>query len=285
MAVYKRTYKSYDGPLTPAWSRWMIVTRFSYSRLVGFKTNLFLLACLVPAVGFAAYIYLAHNAAVLKSFGGNFASALSIDGKFFFNFCTFQIGLAYLLVAFTGPALVSPDVVNNAMPLYFCRPFSRSEYVAGKMAVLVYLLSLITWVPALVLFALQSSLAGWEWTRANFWIAGAVILAPLISIAILSLIAMAVSAWIKWRAAAGAVILGVFFLGAGFGSAINAVMRTHYGSLINLSQVLNTVWAGVFRQNLDTGLDVLDAWNALAGASLICLWLLFKKVRAFEVVK
>jgi len=171
------------------------------------------------------------------------------------------------------------------MPLYFCRPLSRTEYVLGKMAVLVYLLSIITWIPALILFILQSSLAGWEWTRDNLWIAGAVFVAPLISIAILTLIAMAVSAWIKWRAAAGAAILGIFFLGAGFGAAINAVMRTHYGSLISLSQVLNTVWAGLFRQNLSSGLEPLDAWNALAVASLLCLWLLFKKVRAFEVVK
>jgi len=285
MAVYKRTYKSYDGPLTPAWSRFLIITRFSYQRLVGAKTNLFLLACLLPALGFAVYIYLSHNAGALKSFGPQIADALSINANFFLNFCTFQVGLAYILVAFTGPALVSPDVVNNAMPLYFCRPLSRAEYVIGKMAVLVYLLSIITWIPALILFVLQSSLAGWEWTRDNLWIAGAVFVAPLISIAILTLIAMAVSAWIKWRAAAGAAILGIFFLGAGFGAAINAVMRTHYGSLISLSQVLNTVWAGLFRQNLSSGLEPLDAWNALAVASLLCLWLLFKKVRAFEVVK
>ena len=40
--------------------------------------------------------------------------------------------MAYLLTAFVGPSLVSPDVSNNAMPLYFCRPFSRTEYVIGK---------------------------------------------------------------------------------------------------------------------------------------------------------
>ncbi len=29
----------------------------------------------------------------------------------------------------------------------------------------------------------------------------------------------------------------------------------------------------------------MDAWNALAVACALCLWLLVKKVRAFEVVK
>ncbi len=285
MAVYKRTYKGYSGPLTPEWSRWTILTRFSYQRLVGTKTNLFLLACLIYPIGCAAYIYLSHNASVLKSFGGNFASALTIDAKFFLTYCGFQFGLAYLLVAFLGPTLVSPDVVNNAMPLYFCRPFSRTEYVVGKVSVLVYLLSIITWVPGLILFALQASLAGWEWTRDNLFIAGAVFLGPMIWIVLLSLIAMAISAWIRWKTAAGAAILGVFFLGAGFGTAINAVLRTKYGSLINLTEVIRTLWSGLFRQHLDSGLDTLDAWNVLAVTCLLCLWLLFKKVRAFEVVK
>lgn len=285
MAVYKRTYKSYAGPLTPAWSRFLILTRYSYSRLVGRKTNLYLLASLIPPIAFGVYIYLAHNASVLKMFGGGAADALAIDAKFFLNFCGFQSGLAYFLAVFVGPALVSPDVVNNAMPLYFCRPLTRTEYVAGKMSVLVFLLSLITWVPGLVLFGLQSSIAGWEWTRANFWIAGAIVLGPLLSIVMISLIALAVSAWIKWRAAAGAAILGIFFVGAGFGGAINAVMHTRYGSLINLSEVTNTLWAGLFRQTIQSGLETLDAWNALAVTCAACLWLLFKKVRAFEVVK
>ena len=33
MAVYKRTYKTYDAALTPAWSRFLIVTRAAYGHL------------------------------------------------------------------------------------------------------------------------------------------------------------------------------------------------------------------------------------------------------------
>jgi ABC-type transport system involved in multi-copper enzyme maturation permease subunit len=55
-----------------------------------------------------------------------------------------QIGFAFLLTAFVGPGLISPDLGNNALVLYFCRPFSRTEYVAGKLLVLVKLLSYIT---------------------------------------------------------------------------------------------------------------------------------------------
>src|SRR6266852_1287555 len=71
------------------------------------------------------------------------------------NFVSVQGVFAFLLTAFTGPGLISPDLANGALPLYFCRPFSRAEYVIGKSSVLAILLSQITWVPGLVLFAVQ----------------------------------------------------------------------------------------------------------------------------------
>jgi len=287
MAVYKRTYKGYLGDLTPFWMRFLILPRYSFQRLFQSKfLVLFLMACFFYPLGCAGFIYLSHNLSFLKTFNIQAANLLEINSKFFYIFCTVQSTMAYLLTALVGPSLVSPDLVNNALPLYFCRPFSRTEYVLGRMSVLMYLLALITWVPGLILFVIQASLAGWEWTRNNLWIAGAIFLGPLVWNAVLSLIAMAMSAWVKWKIAAGALILAVFFAGAGFGFAINSVMRTNYGTLIDLGQVNNTIWSKLFRlPESSTRIDVVDAWDALAVACLICLWLLFKKVRAFEVVK
>ncbi|MBZ5606056.1 MAG: hypothetical protein LAO79_27500, partial [Acidobacteriia bacterium] len=100
------------------------------------------------------------------------------------------------------------------------------------------------------------------------------------------LVAVAMSAWVRWKIAAGALILGVFFAGAGFGVAINAVLRTNYGTLIDLQQDMGVIWARLFRlTDVNLRVDAWDAANAIAVACVICLWLLFKKVRAFEVVK
>ena len=71
--------------------------------------------------------------------------------------------LALFLAAFIGPGQVSPDLANNALSLYLARPFSRVEYVLGKMSVLLMLMSLMTWVPGLLLFALEGYLEGWQW--------------------------------------------------------------------------------------------------------------------------
>jgi ABC-2 type transport system permease protein len=286
MAVYKRTYKGYEGGLTPSWSRFMILPRYSYARLFQSRFLLmFLVACAIYPIGVAGFIYIAHNLSFLKALNIGAGQFLEVNERTFLYFCNFQSVMAYLLTAIVGPSLVSPDVTNNAMPLYLCRPFTRTEYVLGRMAVLLYLLAWITWIPGLILFGIQADMAGWEWTRDHLWIAWAVFAGLAVWSVILSLIALAISAWVRWKIAAGGLILGLFFAGAGFGVMINQVMRTREGSLIDIAQMMETAWGQLFRYDSGNEISAAQAWMVLAAVSGISLWLLAKKVRAFEVVK
>jgi ABC-2 type transport system permease protein len=260
--------------------------RFSYARLFQSKFLLmFLAACAIYPIGAAGFIYVAHNTSFLKALNPQAGNLLEVNEKFFVYFCNFQSVMAYLLTAIVGPSLVSPDLTNGAMPLYLCRPFTRSEYVLGRMMVLLYLLARITWIPGLILFGIQADMAGWEWTKNNLWIAWGVFAGLFVWSVILSLIALAISAWVRWKIAAGGLILGLFFAGAGFGAAINAVMRTKNGSLIDIAQMMATAWGQLFRYDSGNGISAPQAWTVLAVVSAISLWLLSKKVRAFEVVK
>ena len=285
MAVYRRTYTAYSGPLTPAWSRFLVLFRYSRRKLFQSKlqTALFVLCFFYP-LACLLMIYLAHNLSFLESLG-NVRTPFSIDNKFFFIFIDVQGVLAFVLTAFTGPGLISPDLANGGLPLYFCRPFSRAEYVLGKASVLAILLSQITWIPGLVLFAVQSILAGPGWTWDHLWIAGSIVLSSLIWIAILSLLAMALSAWVKWRIVAGALLLAVLFFGAGFAQAINAVLRTQSGHFIDIVYMMATVWTSLFRIDTRQSMSSVQAWTALLIYCGICLVLLIRKVRAYEVVR
>lgn len=153
------------------------------------------------------------------------------------------------------------------------------------MTVLFVLLSLITWVPGLLLYAIQASCAGWTWIKPNLWLARSIVLGPLIWIVLLSLVALALSAWVKWRIAAGACILGLHFVGAGFAQAINAILRTRNGSLINLSAVIHTIWGFLFHYSLSADLSVTQAWIVVGVTGALCLWLLARRIRGFEVIK
>jgi ABC-2 type transport system permease protein len=286
MAVYKRTYTPYEGPLTPAWSRFLILLRYSYKGVWQSRfLTIFRIAALFYPIGLGAYIYIANNLSFLTALRIPAGQFLQVTPSVFLYYCWVQGALAYILTAFVGPTLVSPDLVNGAMPLYLSRPFTRKEYVLGKMSVLVWMLSLITWIPGLVLFVIQASLAGWDWTRDNLWIAGSLFLGLMVWIVVLSLIALALSAWVKWKIAAGGLLLAVFFAGAGFGTAINGIMHTSKGTLINLPAVIYTVWMKLFRLEPDNGISAGAAWTCLIVVCGLCLWLLMRRVRAFEVIR
>jgi len=285
VAVYRRSYTSYSGPLAPTWSRSLVLFRYSRRKLFHSKlqTGLFVLCFFYPLFCLLL-IYLAHNLSFLEQVGaGN--QLITIDNRFFFFFMNVQGMLAFVLTAFAGPGLISPDIANGALPLYFCRPFSRAEYVLGKVSVLAILLSEMTWIPGLVLFAVQASLAGSAWTWDHLWIAGSLILSSLIWIAILSLLATALSAWVKWRIVAGALLLAVLFFGAGFAQAINAVMRTQSGYFLNIGYLMATVWTALFRIDAEPSMSSAEAWIALLIYCGICLALLVRKIRAYEVIK
>jgi ABC-2 type transport system permease protein len=182
-----------------------------------------------------------------------------------------------------GPGLVAPDLANNGLPLYLCRPFSRAEYVVGKMSVLMILISAITWVPGLVLWGFKAYLEGPAWALENWWIAAALFVGSWVWIVTLCFLALAMSAWVKWRIAAGALIFGIFFVAAGFGQALNQVLRTRAGHVVNIAAVIETVWRSLFRSTMPLKMPAEIAWAALAVFCGACYWLLAKKLRAYHV--
>ncbi|MDX1440561.1 MAG: ABC transporter permease subunit, partial [Rubricoccaceae bacterium] len=198
-----------------------------------------------------------------------------------------QSFLAFFMAAIVGPGLVSPDLTNGALPLYLSRPFTKSEYVFGKLSALAVLLSLITWIPVLVLFFMQASLeGGWLW--ANLWIAGSVIIGAWTWILTVSLMALALSAWFRWRPVAGAMLFGVFFVTSGFGAVINEVMLTNWGMMLVLPEVLEAIFQWLFRGSVPAWvypLPIWSAWVSLATVWAVSLGLLARKIRAYEVVR
>src|SRR5439155_27053356 len=117
-----------------------------------------------------------------------------IDGSFFYTYSRIQGLLAYLLAAFVSPGLISWDISNGALQLYFCRPFSRIEYVFGKLTVLLPLLAIITWLPAIVLFAIKVSVSGLAWTKENWWLGVAAFFGLFMWTVVVALIGLALSA-------------------------------------------------------------------------------------------
>ena len=286
MAVYKRSYRGHNGAITPTWSRFLVMYRFARRTLFQsrMQTAFFVLCFFYPLLCLLGVYANAHLSGF--SFLGKMAQPfLAINGSFFFAYMSVQSSLALLLTAFMGPGLVSPDLANGALTLYLCRPLSRSEYILGKLLVLAITLSWITWVPGLVIFFTQAGLAGGGWLGDNAFLAAGIVVGSLIWIAVLSLLALALSAWVKWRMVAGALVLATFFLGAGFAQAVNGVLQTKQGYLLDIGNLVHTVEHGLLRDGTLTPLSATEAWIALLVFTGLCLLLLMRKVRANEVVE
>src|SRR2546421_1585993 len=188
MAVYDHTYKQYSGEVTPRWSRFLILPRHLYRSI--FQSKLFIaffVACFIYPLVASILIYLHHNVEALAIFSMSVGRLVPIDADFFQSLVVGQGMTAFFITLLIGPPLVSRDLTNNALPLYLCRPFSRVEYVVGKMSVLLILLSLITWIPILLLYLFQSYLEGWGWFAQNIRIACAIFLGSWIWILLLAL--------------------------------------------------------------------------------------------------
>lgn len=301
MAVYEHTYRRYAGMTTPEWSRFLIIPRHAFRDV--FKSKLFtafFVVCFIPLLIEAILIYLHHNATALTIFKANAKDLIPIDAFFFQFWVNLQGGFAFFVALLIGPPLVSRDLRNNALPLYLCRPFSRPEYVMGKMSVLLILLSAMTWAPQLLLFFFQSYLEGARWFVDNLWIASAIFLGSFVWILLLALLSQAVSALVKWRVVASAALLGIFFIPSVFGEVINNLFLTRWGNLISLGALTRNVSAGLFGTFVRTtgqiaifdGSEVIVSepplwcsWAALFVVCAICLALLSRKVKAYEVVR
>lgn len=294
MAVYKRAYRPYEGPLTPERSRFLVVLRYALYELVESRVLMtFVILCLTPFLGEAIAIYVVNSPAaraLLKIAGGPdlmrtefFAGALTVQGT-----------LAFVLSAWVAPVIVSPDLVNGALPLYLSRPLSRTEYLLGKAVALATLLSLVTWVPGLVLFAIQAGLAPGDWLFANLRVAGAIVLGAWLWIAVLTLVGLALSAWIRLRLVASASLFGVFFIGSALGEVWRATLDDPWGRMANLPYLIGVIWLDLFgitpppaTEREARALVELPAWAAWSGLTLVCalcLWLLDRRLRAREVV-
>ena len=292
MAVYKRRYNPYIGSLTREGSRFLVLTRYALADL--FKSRIFvllLILTLVPTLGFAGYIFLVNNKTVQLLVQMHTFETLTVETPFFINIMMTQGELAFLLNCWAGPVLIAGDLSNGALPLFLSRPFTRTEYVLGKLAVLGLLLSAVTWVPTLLVFSLQAGLAADGWLWSHLWMVVPIVFCSAIWILMLSLISLAASAWLKLRIVSTGVIFISFFVPAGLGEMFNAVMGTHWGYLLNFPRLFLLILAKAFGDpeqfitRLAPEIPVSAAWIVMILVCVFSLFMINARLRAREVVR
>lgn len=285
MAVYKRGYLRYQGPRTNRASRLLVLPKFAWQGLMQQRLIVIILvASLFWPLGSIAFVYLANHLDVIPGLRPSELSFLRINADFFVVFMNVQGAFAIILSAFAGPSLIAPDLANGALPLYFSRPLSRAEYVLARMLVLVGILSPVTWIPGLLLFAMQAGMAGGTWFSENWKLGVGVLVGLLVWILFVGLVAMTSSAYVKWRIVAGALVLGVFFVLAGVAEMTNAVLRMEWALVFDPARAMNQIWRWMMGANANPGPAALPCAIAVAVMAGLLVWVLERKLKPVEVV-
>jgi ABC-type transport system involved in multi-copper enzyme maturation permease subunit len=291
LSVYKHNYRAYTGRVTPLWTRILVLARYGLAEVWSSKITigLFTLSFL-PTIVFIILIYLANNpiarALILH---GNDARDLSINAMFFLVVLEIQCWAALVITAWIAPRLITFDLADNALPILLSHPISRFGYVLGKFAALFGSLSLVTWVPCLLLFIYQGYSSAQPWAAANLHIAYGLLFGSALWILMLSILGLALSSWVKWRAVATGIIFAAVFVPSGVGGIITGVLRTKWGFLLNMPFVMTRLWRRMLGAPelmwRDETIPTAAIVTMLLLVCLLCAAMLNARIRAREVVR
>src|SRR5262245_53567458 len=101
MAVYKRTFTAYDGPLTNERFRFTILSRYAFKTIFESRmTTSYFTACFFPHVIGLAFIYARNNLEALGSLGLGAGTTrvfefLTVDGLFFARLLSIESWLTF----------------------------------------------------------------------------------------------------------------------------------------------------------------------------------------------
>ena len=191
MPIHDQSYRRYGGGKAMLGRAWMVIARAGIVNML--RKRLFLGVLLFAWTGFivrAVQIYIATNFPQ--------ASMLAATAETFRQFLEQQDFFVFVVTIYVGAGLIASDRRANALQIYLSKPLLRSEYIAGKAAVLFFFLMLVTWVPAMLLLLVQVLLAGnFQFLQKNLFLFPAITVASLLQVLLATFTMLALSSLSK----------------------------------------------------------------------------------------
>ncbi len=278
MPIHDQGYRRYNGRRVPRGRAWAVIASTGVRSFLSRRAfiGLLLLAwlpCVVRAVQFYASANL-PQASFLAPTAATFREFLGQQGIFVF-----------FITVYAGAGLIANDRRANALQIYLSKPLTRAEYVFGKLAILMAFLLLVTWVPAIVLLAIQVLFSGsLTFLAANMYLVPAVtayaaLEATTIAAAMLALSSLSNSS--RFVAILYAVL--VFFtraIVAVLGTVMPGTPLSWMSYQANLAQVGDAIFRLPPRGDTPWGISLLMIVGLIVVSGLV----LERRVRAVEVV-
>lgn len=177
--------------------------------------------------------------------------------------------LTVLFVAVVAPELVSRDIGNRTLPLYFARPITRVDYALAKFAAMASATMVLLGGPLLVLYLGLTSVGGLD----RAWRDADNVLAALASALLLSIVmaafALLLASLSGRRAFAAGAVVGVYLLGTALVGTLDVVGQLDLAGLFAPATLVSGTQSWLFGEGWEVG--SLGPWYAVATAALLAL--------------
>jgi hypothetical protein len=181
--------------------------------------------------------------------------------------------------------ILAADRRTNALHLYFSRPVSRRDYLAGKVLVVCAFCAMLTLVPTLLLWlecaALQPS---WDYVAGTWWVPFSVTAAALLYALWTSGLVLLLSSLLDRPVLIGTVaILSYIFL-AGLGNALSRSMDDQRWLAMVPHYAIGAVTAPLFGLDVPEWLPLPLCLVTAVGFPALAYAVVVRRLRAVEVV-
>jgi ABC-type transport system involved in multi-copper enzyme maturation permease subunit len=278
MPIHDQSYRRYGGGKTTPGKAWTVIAWAGVRNMIRKRAFLGLLIfAWMPFVVRAVQIYIASNFPQ--------AAMLAPDAKMFRDFLEQQDFFVFIITIYVGAGLIASDRRANALQIYLSKPLMRTEYIAGKAAILFTFLMLVTWLPGMLLLFLQVMFKGsFDFLRANLFLFPAITAASLLQALLATFTMLALSSLSKSTRYVGILYAGsLFFTAAVFGAmtAITGSTKLSFLSLgSNLSQVVDVIFRLPPRYATPWSVSLI----VIIGLIVVSISVLERRVRGVEVV-
>ena len=277
MPIHEQGYRRYRGGKAGG-RAWLVIMSAGIRTMLGDRKFVGLLA--------ASWLQFLTRA-VLFYIAANFSQAtfFAPSSQTFREFFDWQDIFVFVITVTVGARLIAQDRRVNALQIYLSKPLTRTEYIVGKLGILVTFLLFITWVPAMLLLAVQVAFAGnFEFLRANAFLFPAITLYAAIEVALVSTSILALSSLSSDSRFVGIMFTGLVF----FSKALYGVLRLITGSTrvswVSFGNNLTQVADVIFRVPLHYQTPWFVSLFVVLALIGLAAFILERRVRGVEIV-
>lgn len=278
MPIHDQSYRRYGGGKTTPGQAWTVIARAGIMTMIRKRAFLGLLIfAWMPFLVRAVQVYVTTNYPQVAMFAPT--------AETFREFLSQQDFFVFIITIYVGAGLIANDRRANALQIYLSKPLMRSEYIAGKAAVLFTFLLMVTLVPALLLLVLQVLFAGsFEFLRKNLFLFPAITVASLLQALLATFTMLALSSLSKSSRYVGILYAGAIFFTAAIYGAMFAITGSSKLSWLSLGSNLNQVVDVIFRLKPRYATPWPVSLIVIIGLIALSISVLERRVRGVEVV-